>query len=72
MFQFANELTARYRRDGYVLSQVLVPAQDVTAGRVNLLAVEGYVDAIQLRGTVAADDKLLTALRHRAQARRGR
>ncbi|HYI88185.1 MAG TPA: ShlB/FhaC/HecB family hemolysin secretion/activation protein [Burkholderiales bacterium] len=61
VFQFANELTARYRRDGYVLSQVLVPAQDVAAGRVNLLAVEGYVDAIQLRGAVAADDKLLTA-----------
>src|SRR5688500_7724166 len=61
VFQFANELTARYRRDGYVLSQVLVPAQDVADGRVNLLAVEGHVDAIQLRGAVAADDKLLTA-----------
>jgi hemolysin activation/secretion protein len=61
VFQFANELTARYRRDGYVLSQVLVPAQDVTAGRVTLLAVEGYVDAIELRGAVAADDRRLTA-----------
>ena len=61
VFAFANELTARYRRDGYVLSQVLVPTQDVAAGRVKLIAVEGYIDAIQLRGTVAADDKLLTA-----------
>jgi hemolysin activation/secretion protein len=60
VFAFANELTARYRRDGYVLSQVLVPAQNVTDGRVKLIAVEGYVDAIQLRGNVAADDKLLT------------
>src|SRR6185295_18769874 len=60
VFAFANELTAHYRRDGYVLSQVLVPAQDVTAGRVKLIAVEGYVDAIQLRGTVAANDALLT------------
>jgi hemolysin activation/secretion protein len=59
VFKIANELTARYRRDGYVLSQVLVPAQDVTAGQVKLLAVEGYVDAIQLRGNVAAGDKLL-------------
>jgi hemolysin activation/secretion protein len=61
VFGFANELTARYRRDGYVLSQVLVPAQDVTAGSVKLLAVEGFVDAIQLRGAVAGDDALLTA-----------
>jgi len=59
VFAFANELTARYRRDGYVLSQVLVPAQDVAAGRVKLIAVEGYVDAIQLRGAAAADDALL-------------
>jgi len=60
LFKLANELTARYRRDGYVLSQVLVPAQDVTAGQVKLLAVEGYVDAIQLRGAAAADDRLLS------------
>jgi hemolysin activation/secretion protein len=60
VFQFANELTARYRRDGYVLSQVLVPAQDVDAGEVKLLAVEGYVDGIELRGAVAGDDARLT------------
>jgi hemolysin activation/secretion protein len=60
VFRIANELTARYRRDGYVLSQVLVPAQDVTAGRLKLIAVEGYVDGIQLRGAAASDDKLLT------------
>jgi hemolysin activation/secretion protein len=60
VFRIANRLTARYRRDGYVLSQVLVPAQDVTAGQLKLLAVEGFVDNIQLRGAVAADDKLLT------------
>jgi hemolysin activation/secretion protein len=60
VFQIANQLTARYRRDGYVLSQVLVPAQDVSDGQLKLLAVEGFVDGIQLRGNVAADDKLLT------------
>jgi hemolysin activation/secretion protein len=59
VFQIANELTARYRRDGYMLSQVLVPAQDVTEGQLSLLAVEGFVDGIQLRGNVAADDRLL-------------
>jgi hemolysin activation/secretion protein len=60
VFRIANALTARYRRDGYVLSQVLVPAQDVTAGRLKLLAIEGFVADIQLRGAVAADDGLLT------------
>src|SRR3954463_13539121 len=70
VFAIANELTARYRRDGYTLSQVLVPAQDVTAGRVKLLAVEGYVDHIQLRGAAKADDARLTA--YGAQLRRTR
>ncbi|MEJ0086394.1 MAG: ShlB/FhaC/HecB family hemolysin secretion/activation protein [Pseudomonadota bacterium] len=60
VFSIANALTARYRRDGYVLSQVLVPAQDIKSGQLKLLAVEGYVDHIQLRGNVAADDRLLT------------
>lgn len=68
VFAIANELTARYRRDGYALSQVLVPAQDVTEGHVTLTAVEGYVDHIQLRGDAAADDARLAAygaqLRH--------
>jgi hemolysin activation/secretion protein len=60
VFRVANELTARYRRDGYVLSQVLVPAQDIKGGQLKLLAVEGYVDHVQLRGNVAANDALLT------------
>ena len=70
VFRIANGLTARYRRDGYVLSQVLVPAQDVTDGQLKLLAVEGYVDGVQLRGAVAADDRLLTKYGNELKATR--
>lgn len=51
IYAFANELTRRYRNDGYLLSQVVVPAQAVEDGVVKLLAVEGYVAEVRFEGT---------------------
>ena len=39
-------MSARYRNDGYILSQVIVPAQSVEGGVVRLQAIEGHVAAI--------------------------
>lgn len=47
----AEELTDRYRRDGYLLSEVVVPEQSVTAGVVRLAATEGYVAEVRIRGS---------------------
>lgn len=58
VFELANRLTARYRNDGYLLSQVLVPAQTLGTGRVKLLAVEGYLADVRFRG--APNDALLS------------
>lgn len=57
VFELANRLTARYRNDGYLLSQVLVPAQTIGGGRVRLVAVEGYVAEVEYRG-IARDARL--------------
>lgn len=46
----AEELTERYRRDGYLLSEVVVPEQTVTSGAVRLVATEGYVAEVRIRG----------------------
>lgn len=46
LYGLANTLTARYRNDGYFLSQVVVPAQAIESGRVKLRAVEGYVSEV--------------------------
>lgn len=70
VFAIANQLTARYRRDGYVLSQVLVPAQSVVDGHVTLLAVEGYIADVQFRGKVPRNDALLRAYAERLRAAR--
>jgi filamentous hemagglutinin family protein len=58
VFDVANQLTSRYRRDGYLLSQVLVPTQSIIDGRVRLVAVEGYLDAVEYRGDVAMNTQL--------------
>ena len=46
----AEKLTARYRNDGYILSQVVVPAQTVDGGVVRLEAIEGHVAAVRVEG----------------------
>src|SRR6185436_17718126 len=51
VYGVAAAITARYRNDGYILSQVLVPAQTVDAGRVRLQAVEGYVAEVIIGGS---------------------
>jgi hemolysin activation/secretion protein len=60
VYGVAAAITVRYRNDGYILSQVLVPAQTVHGGRVRLQAVEGYVAEVIVRG---ATDKSLELVR---------
>jgi hypothetical protein len=50
IYRIAETLTARYRNDGYILSQVIVPAQAIEAGTVRLQAIEGHVSEVRLEG----------------------
>jgi len=50
IFDFANSLTAKYRNDGYLLSRVVVPEQEIKNGEVILRVVEGYVSEILVEG----------------------
>jgi hemolysin activation/secretion protein len=70
VFRLANALTARYRRDGYILSQVLVPAQSIQGGHVRLVAVEGFLASVQFRGAIPENDKLLARFARKLQGER--
>lgn len=50
LYRLADQLTARYRNDGYLLSQIIVPEQKVESGVARLRAVEGFIDKIKLVG----------------------
>jgi hemolysin activation/secretion protein len=50
IYQIASAMTAKYRNDGYILSQVVVPAQSVEGGRVRLRVMEGYITSVTIEG----------------------
>jgi len=52
LFQLADDITAKYRNDGYVLSRAVVPAQNLStsAASVRLTVVEGFVSSYQVQG----------------------
>jgi hemolysin activation/secretion protein len=52
LFQLADEITAKYRNDGYILSRAVVPAQNLStsAASVRLTVVEGFVSSYQVQG----------------------
>lgn len=46
LYAIANKLTLKYRNDGYILTQVVIPPQEIGNGVPRLQVVEGYVDKI--------------------------
>lgn len=52
IYAVANDATAMYRGDGYILSLVVVPPQQVQGGVVQLRAVEGFVDQVIVTGDI--------------------
>lgn len=61
MYRVAQEITAKYRNDGYILSLVFVPEQTVADGRVRLQAVEGYIDQVTIQGEPTGARSLVEA-----------
>lgn len=53
IYAIANRLTNKYRNEGYILTQVVVPPQTIDGGQVKLRVVEGYVDRVIVDGEEA-------------------
>jgi len=53
VYSLAANLTAKYRNDGYILTQVIVPPQTIADGIVRLRVVEGKIDQIKVDGAGA-------------------
>jgi hemolysin activation/secretion protein len=50
IFELARELTALYRAEGYLLSQVVVPPQALDDRRLTLRVIEGYISEVRVEG----------------------
>jgi hemolysin activation/secretion protein len=51
VYGIAANLTAMYRNDGYILTQVIVPPQTIENGMIKLTVVEGKIDQVFVDGT---------------------
>ncbi len=72
VYVIANQLTLKYRNDGYILTQVVVPQQTIDGGDVTLQVIEGFVNEVSIRKEDAAAP-INTALieSYAAQIKRG-
>lgn len=50
VYSIAANLTSKYRADGYILTQVVVPPQTISSGEVRLRVVEGKINGIRVEG----------------------
>ena len=44
--EIARQITARYRAEGYILSQAVVPVQKIEEGSVAIAVIEGFVSQV--------------------------
>lgn len=72
IYALAQQLTSRYADDGYVLSRVVVPPQDLDpdGAEIVLQAVEGYVDEVRWPDAVFAYRDLFSSYEAKIKADR--
>ena len=70
VYGVAGKISAKYRNDGYILSQAVVPAQRIRDGIVRIQVVEGYINEVIIDGEIAGRESLLEAFARKITASR--
>lgn len=70
LYDIANQISVRYRNDGYVLSRAIVPPQDIVGGAVEIQVVEGYIDRLLLNGDFGGRTAILQGFAEKIVASR--
>lgn len=50
VYKVADDITAKYRNAGYILSKAIVPPQRISGGNVTIRVVEGFVNEVLIEG----------------------
>lgn len=48
LYDIADQITALYGNDGYILSRAYLPAQSLASGKVQIGIIEGFVDIVEI------------------------
>ena len=57
--QFTNDITFKYNKAGYLLSQAVIPEQKITNGVIRIKIIEGYIERVMVQGDVPERTKQL-------------
>ena len=68
VYNIAAQLTAKYRNDGYILTQVVIPPQTIDGGKVKMRVVEGFVDKVAVQGGMGLDTGFLNGFAEKISA----
>ncbi|MEZ0224040.1 MAG: ShlB/FhaC/HecB family hemolysin secretion/activation protein [Alphaproteobacteria bacterium] len=68
VFGIAAALTAKYRNDGYILTQVILPPQTIDGGVVRMRVVEGYADRVMIEGATRGNRAYIQGYADRIKA----
>ncbi len=68
VYNIAAQLTAKYRNDGYILTQVVIPPQTIDGGKVKMRVVEGFVDKVTVQGGMGLDTGFLNGFAEKINA----
>lgn len=68
VYNIAAQLTAKYRNDGYILTQVVIPPQTIDGGKVQMRVVEGFVDKVTVQGGMGMDTGFLNGFAEKINA----
>ena len=59
IYALAEKISDKYRSDGYILSQAIVPPQTIREGIVRIQIIEGFIDNIFIEGDIRGRHDLL-------------
>lgn len=57
--QMADIITLKYRKDGYILSKAVIPAQQISNGVATIRVIEGYINQVYVTGNPKGSRQLL-------------
>lgn len=66
LYGIAAQITAKYRNDGYILTQIVVPPQTIEGGVARLQVVEGTIGNITVEGDATKEANALPLMRRYA------
>ncbi len=61
LYAIAHRITTTYRNNGYILSQAIVPAQQLRDGVARIQIIEGFVNEVRVTGDIKGNRALVEA-----------